>query len=588
MNFTLPTLLNYSSTDSATAYRMLETLWSRFSNNQGATSLPYWMDKFTSEKQANRMIKALADNGIIETTIKHNWAEIKLSKDYLLMQYTQAELNKRIKKTRLNKYMPQLANDTGILSPTATNTKLTSGVKQTGLARFGFAEAGKIHSFKYDTIMMAKYKTEIVKYSVKAMTKMEEKLNKCLRLPEGYDYESLIKTVIDIIIESADEEYVLGKLTNDSRGRAIYECLRTIFNPLANKMARALVVAPAETVTTESLRNAYLYVAELYDGFNGNIYSKWRKGKKIVEARKFHKLDLSTEAGIDNLYENIWLERLYNDIEAYNLDSTHQVTTPLEVDFSSSNMVMIGLLLGHSDYVDHKSYMWNLPGLTKNHVKFAQTPYVFGSSAGVKSLWVKNKLTFTPSQITLMKQAQTTGKFSIANKLKDIIIKHCNPSTEMTLCVQQEEFIVECNKTKNVGDTTKQYVVYNSSSKQFSIITHTKTHTIPDLKQFKRYFMTGLIHNLDSQILDNIVLGMNWMLPIHDAGIVTWVGASRMRKLAVREMQFVLDNNKQTMVNYLKSINLNQAGWIKYAQLLDEVEQLNIGKEINLSPYLLK
>lgn len=610
MKIEIPELTNYAETNNEVANQMVESLWNRYCNDQGSTSLPYWIDKFTSEKQANRMVLALAKAGIITTTVKTNWAEIELNENYLLSKANKEELNDLIRTTKLAKYMPQTA-EMAINNPVATSTKLTSGIKESGLARFGFAEAGQKHSFKYDVNMMTKYKTEIIAYSVKSMKKMEKQLGKSLRLPANYDYQSLIEQTIDLIIANPDTTYILGKLTNDSRGRAIYECLRTIFNPLANKMARALVVTPATKVTKEGIRNAYLCIAELRHGFNSSIFRKVRCGRRCHEERSFHELNLTgelsndfiqthnesecilkkeelKEKAIDELHENIWLERLYNEFDQLAINPDHLVTTPLEVDFSSSNMVMIGLLLGHSDYIDHTSYMWQMDGLTKQHVKFAQTPYVFGSSASVKTLWTKNNLTFTDEQIRIMKKAQTTGKFAIANELKDIIINYCTPTATMNLCVQREEFTVECNKTKNVGDLTKQYVVYDSTTNKFKVIKHTNTHTVPDLQQFKRYFMTGLIHNLDSQVLDNIVLGMDWILPIHDAGIVTWEGATTMRNRAVREMQDVLDNRKETMVNYLTSIGLTNKGWIKYAKLLEKVEEANIGKKIELSPYLLK
>ncbi len=77
-------------------------------------------------------------------------------------------------------------------------------------------------------------------------------------------------------------------------------------------------------------------------------------------------------------------------------------------------------------------------------------------------------------------------------------------------------------------------------------------------------------------------------LPIHDAGIVTWSGATTMRNQAVVEMQYTLDNNEVTVENYLKSINLDAKGWAKYRVLKDKIEKLNRGKEIHISPYLLK
>ena len=588
MNFTIPKFKTYRVEDYKAATRMMDSLWNRFCHNQGATSLPYWMDMFSKEKSANKMIKALAKRGMIRTTIKHNWAEIELNPTYVESMYEKSEITRLILGTKIAKYIPQLA-DKDAKNPQFDQTKLKSGVKQTGLARFGFAEAGQKHSFKYDTEMMLKYKPEIVRYSVKSMKKMEAKLNKSLRVPEGYDYESIIENVIDIIIDEKDEEYILGKLTNDSRGRAIYECLRTIFNPLANKMARALVIAPEESPDEEGIESAYLCIAELTTGFEGDISKKLELGKLAYKDRTYHKLDTSTEKGIDDLFENIWLERLYNDMEKLEADPKHKVTTPLEVDFSSSNMVMIGLLLGHNKYVDHTKYMWSIEGLTKQHVKFAQTPYVFGSGASIKALWDKKRLEYNSAQVALMKKEQKSGKFAIANMLKDIITKDSRPTPEMDICIQREEFIVECNKTKNVGDTAKQYVVYNTETSRFSVIHHTNTHTVPDLERFKIYFMTLLIHNLDSQILDNIVMKMDWILPIHDAGIVTWNGAGEMRRYAVVEMQYVLDNNRSTMVNYLKSINLTKTGWVKYAKLLELVEKENEDQEdIELSPFLLK
>ena len=317
-------------------YSMLGSLLNNYANNAGTTSLPFWMDKYSDHKQANTVIKDLAEQGVIHTTVKHNFATLEISEEYLLNEYTQDELNKLITATKMNKYQPLIdSNETPELP---VNTKLKSGIKESGLVRFGFAEAGMTHQFKYDTVMMTKYRPEIVKYSVKAMLKMEAKLQKSLRMPEKFDYQSIIEQVIDLIIASPNEEYILGTLTNDSRGRAIYQCLRTIFNPLANKMARALIVAKPETVTPDSLDNAYLFIAEMYSGFNGDIPAKIRQGKSAYKFKRYHKLDTNTDQGIDDLFENIWLERLYLDLSKYYADKSHKVTTSLEIDFSALNL----------------------------------------------------------------------------------------------------------------------------------------------------------------------------------------------------------------------------------------------------------
>lgn len=583
LNLELPCLDNYLESDEDVAIDLLNALFYRVTYNMPSTSLVYWLDKFSNHKQGNRMILALADAGVIKTTIDYNYAEIEMSKEWLLTNYTQQELDELILSNKLNKYLPlQTAKKI-----TSNQAKLESGIKPNGITRPGFAKAST-HKFKYDTEMMKVYRDEIVQFSIKAMVKMEEKLERSLRIPEGHDYGSIIEKAIDLIIANKDEEYILGQMIMDSRGRAIYEALKTIFNPISNKMARALVVAPKQRVLAKDIDNAYLFIAELYHGFNPDIPAKILQGKECYANRSLLDLDTTTEHGLDDLFENIWLERLYNELDSLNSNRLHQVTTPLEVDFSSSNMVIIGLLLGYNSYVDASHYMWQVEGLTKQHVKFAQTPYVFGSQASIKSLWTKNGLTFTAKQVDLMKYEQNQGKFTVANEFKDIIINHCNPTAVMQLHVGDEKFTVECNRHTNVGDTTKSYVVLDTSTNKFKLIQHTNTHKVPNLKQFRRYPVTGLIHNKDSQVLDNISNKMKWIIPIHDAGIVTWAGATEMREYAVEEMENTYASRQEIVYNYLKSINLDQSGMVKYAKLLAKIAVLNGDTAMNISPYLLK
>lgn len=250
-------------------------------------------------------------------------------------------------------------------------------------------------------------------------------------------------------------------------------------------------------------------------------------------------------------------------------------------------MTCIGLLLGHNEYVDHTKYMWKIDGLTKNHVKFAQTPYVFGSSASIEALWKKNKVSYTNEQVLIMRREQRRGKFAIANEFKDILIGHSHPEAIMQVQSGNERFTVECNRYKNVGDVTTQYVVYDSEKDTMKIVVHTKTQKVPDLKQFRRYFSSCIIHNLDSRIMSNICLALDWVLPIHDAGIVTWTEASVMREAAVKQMTKVSRNRKTIVEGFLKSINLDEAGWLRYAKLLERIEKAKT-KPLVISPYLLK
>jgi hypothetical protein len=584
LNYELPTIKNYTDEDYEVMGNFMETLIHNYLQGNNETSLVYWMQRFSTEEQGIRAIYWLSKERYIVSNVVHNYATVGLNPDWVKEHYNIEDVNKEIAKRKISKGSPKLEG----CSNTATNVSVYSGIKETGLVRYGLAKAGT-NKFTYDIGMIIKYKRDIVRFSVKSMKKMEKKLKRSLRLDEGYDYESIIEQVIDLIIDSGDLEYALGKLLLDSRGRAIHEAVRTIFNPISNKMARALVMAPPELATDESKRNAYLYISEMLHGHEGNIFRKARKGRKAFSEREYLDLDTTKEKDLDDLFENVWLERIYNDLEACEKNPNHLVTAAIEVDFSASNMTIIGLLLGHQDYVDHTKYMWNIEGLSKNHVKFAQTPYVFGGKKSIVVYWTDKKLEFTKEQVTTMQYEMRKGKFSVANRLKDIIIDHCHPEEFQEVNVRGHNHVVECNKHQRVLETTKQHIVYDSVKDQFSAIEHSTTVAIPDLNKFRTYFMTGLIHSVDSSVLDYICLHMDWILPIHDAGIVSWSGATKMRKLALREMQDLRREGRSIIEYYLESINIDDKGWAKYLQLLNDVDELNKDmKEFTISEYILK
>lgn len=579
MTIELPYIENYSDSDYQVASDMMSSLFYRISNNEGPTSLPFWMNKFSNHNEANRMIIRLAKDNIIKTAIQYNYATIELNKDYVLTQMSNEDFYQLIRDNKLNRYKPLSKVDSTIAG--ASDVKLPSGVAKSGLLRTGLAKCGT-HQFKYDIAMLKKYYDEVVADAVKSMKAMEAKLKRSLRDANQLDYESTVKATINYIIENHDNNYVLGKLTSDSRGRAIYKCLTTVFNPIANKFARSLVVMPEYTIQPEDLEDAYLFISEVVHGFNGDIEAKLQNGKDCYATRRLPEVHGS------ETYERIWIERIYAELDAYFIDSNHKFTTPIEVDFSSSNLVIIGLLLNHTDYVDHTNYMWQLTGLSKLHVKKAQTPYVFGSRAPITRLWRKAKLDFTSEQVAIMRKEQIHGKFAIANELKDLIITHCQPTPAMTVQLDKETFRIECNRHKIVGDTTRQYVCYDSTKKTFKVISHTDIVKVPDLYRYKTYFMTLLIHNLDSQCMNRMTKAVSWVLPIHDAGIISIAEARTFKQSAVDFMQYINDNRQSILLNYFKSINLDNEGYIKYAKLQAKVDALNEGKSMNLSPYLLK
>lgn len=572
----IPEIKDYTESDYLVAEAMLKALVHNLTNNLGATSLPYYMDKFSNHNEANKMILALAKQSLIKTSVVHNYATIELNRE--AFAESDEEFFALVRANKLNKYKPL----DKVVKDSPSRVKLASGIQKSGIVRNGLAKTSH-HRYTYDIPMMKKYLKPITQYAVKSMKELEKELNTSFFTEEGIDYEATVRATLDFIIDNPTNEYCLGDLLLDSRGRAIHKCLSTVFNPIANKFARALVKHEPMQVTYKQLDDAYLFIAELVEGFVPKVKTKRKLGMKFYSKRI-----LPDAHKPEDIYEVIWCERMYAELDAWFLDPTHGFTTPIEVDFSSSNMVMIGILLGHTEYVDHTKYMWQIDGLSKLHIKKAQTPYVFGSQAPITKLWKNAGLSWTVDQLKLMRYHQAHGKFAIANQFKDIIVNHCQPQAEMVLNVDNEHFKVECNRFHNLGDTTKQYIAYDTVTKQFKVITHTSTIKVPDLFRFKTYFVTGLIHNLDSQIMDYMCDRMEWVLPIHDAGIVPVALARKFKQLAVDKMKDIYSRNSEIVYNYLKSINLDDAGWQKYAKLRKEIENRNKGKRMEITPWLLK
>lgn len=81
---------------------------------------------------------------------------------------------------------------------------------------------------------------------------------------------------------------------------------------------------------------------------------------------------------------------------------------------------------------------------------------------------------------------------------------------------------------------------------------------------------------------------MEWVLPIHDAGIVTIAEARKFKHLAMDKMNDIYSKGSSIVHNYFKSINLDDAGWKKYAQLQHLVKEANKDKKMIITPWLLK
>jgi hypothetical protein len=595
---------------------MWKNLWTNYLKNKSTISTTYWYDKFEDPKVFNQFLKNLSDAGWINSIVvpARHWAEIELVEAKLLEVVPQEVITNIRKAIKFNKY--KLEYKPNIAA--ANLTKQNGRVLDTGLTRNGFATTGT-NSFKYDTDYLYKYYDAIVMNVTKSMRKVAE-IHELVE--DGADYNSISKDIVDYHMYS-EEEFTLGANYNDSRGRAISNALKKVFNPIGFKDARALLINPATLVPTNSFKEAraythaiYLFIAELNGTkFCDSEQDKARIGKEMYKNRELPKLDCQevltsfmtddevtaeiarADHDRSELHELIWLERLYDELDAFfsrNTDEPFYSYVPIELDASASMLQLTGVLLNHTPYMEATNVLtntgitdpWHLDNISRLQVKSYATPTLYGSSQTVKTLWDKKGLDYTTKQLALMSFEVKNGFYAVANDFKNMVIDNAQPSQSMDVKIWNEEFTISCNKFKNVGDYTRRYPIYSTADRSVLAIAHTHTHKVPDLKQFKRYFQTLLIHNLDSQIADSIGEALPWALTIHDAFIVSPVHAQQTRELYATKIEDVYADREAILNNYFKSIRLNSNAMKEWQKLSKQINPLTT--DFKCDPMALK
>lgn len=265
----------------------------------------------------------------------------------------------------------------------------------------------------------------------------------------------------------------------------------------------------------------FLFIAELTGSFvagSGTKEDKINCGEKDYINQTLHSLDLYTEEGRKDLHENMWLERLYAQLDEYfNIPSdklartlaldtmayketTFKWTVPIELDASASLLQYMGILLNDRRLMEMTNVIgetledpWKLDGMSRFMLKTAATPMLYGSSQTCSDLWSKAKLKYTAADVELYSKEMLTGPFGLVNMLKEFIINNCKPKSSMEVSIGDDEFDISCNRFRNVGEKTKAYKIWDSIDKQYNVLLHTDTKKVPDLEQFRRYFVTLLI-----------------------------------------------------------------------------------------------
>lgn len=322
--------------------KMWDSMWNAYIRNKGTSSTPYWSKAINNAVVFYKVLELLSEEGwiTVDTQPNHNWSEMWINEKKLLEHFSMKQLELTRANFKFRKYM--LKDEECKVS---NLTKINGKVKNTGLVRNGFYATGNVQ-FQFDTDKLKEYYEVIKAESIKSMSKIRDLYKDMAKDQASYD--EVIDAVINNLIQEKGK-YRSGQFYSDSRGRNIQGYLNKIFNPVSFKMARALLVIPKEsrhTATFKGLHNKYLFIAELMGFKKGTVEDKIDYGRDCYYKQKFHKLNWDrtneinkinacesfseetkkklvaeqlekAEADRAEMYENIWLERTYEEIDRF-------------------------------------------------------------------------------------------------------------------------------------------------------------------------------------------------------------------------------------------------------------------------------
>lgn len=217
-------------------YAFWNALWFSFLNNEDTNGL-YWYERLGA-KCFNQIIRALDAHGwiISQSLTGRKWASVELCEDKLLEWVTPDELQAIKTKYKYTKYALTCKK-----SVAKKLTKQNGVIRDTGLVREGFCAAGNTE-FKYDMAKLSEYETPVKLNLVKSMDKIRQMYPEMRS--DSATYDSICNGLFDWHKSNPEEIFTTGNSINDSRGRAISDCLRKATNPISNKDFRSCLIIP--------------------------------------------------------------------------------------------------------------------------------------------------------------------------------------------------------------------------------------------------------------------------------------------------------------------------------------------------------
>lgn len=203
---------------------------------------------------------------------------------------------------------------------------------------------------------------------------------------------------------------------------------------------------------------------------------------------------------------------------------------------------------------------WTINGIPRTQYKYSCTPRLYGSSQECYEIWQDKGIQYTMEQVNIFNEEISKGALGVADAYKTFLIDNCNPTEVMKLKVFNDEFTVECNRYRNVGDYTTIYDIFDTKTNRIQRILNTKTKRVADLEQFGRYFPTGLIHNIDSQaanyVSEKAMEKYGWLIDIYDAFIVHPNMARDIRKWYNEFQKTIYTNRDTILTDYHASLGI--------------------------------
>lgn len=570
-------------------YAMFKALWNAYLIKGSGTSIstPYWAKRIGDIKVTNIILKILSDNNwiISKSLPNNNWAEMYLNQEKLLTYVTEEELTQIRKYNKFRKYMPSHSESTQ-----ASVTSLQGDLLNTGLYRPGFMATGNTE-YSFDTATMLDYKDIVVPLVTKGIDKM---INRFPQITADLaNYKSVSEEVVDALI-AENGIYTGGNRTNDPRGRNNRGDLNKIGNPVGFKVMRALLQIPSQhrnTITMEGLDAVFLFIAELHGTKNVTREEKLQAGQLHYLDRNFIYPD-----NLDDAYEDIWLTRLYEELDKalpetpisriaktrllkgtlrfkdymqvrYRAFTPIKWSVPIELDMSASVLGYIGLLLNHRPFMERTNMIGNIlndawahPTITNRKQFKTIMRQCYGSQLTPAKMWDDMRIPYTSEEVMAFNHELNHGELAVAKSFKDFIIQECKPQAEMTIHVGNDKPYIRCNRHFNIGEITNIFDIFDSYTNSIRRIHHTDTKRIPDLKSFRRYFVTALIHGLDGQTMDSTVAELcqhtNFLIDIHDAIIICPTLAAKARNIYASKLEDIHANRTTILENYFNSIGI--------------------------------